>query len=338
MLETVSNLPNRYNSLTPKDFAIYVLDDYAVHLMPEIRKALYQRGYVLVVIGGGITRFIQANDTDLHHHIKSCYRNEEIAFMLKKLDVDKVPSPSPEQMIEILLAAWKETDVDFTAAFVTNAFDGSEDFLMSNKLFPLIGDEMLEYRRELLNSEVPANLQVVIKKLIPPKDFRRANFEGRELLDYMEGEAIFDDLEATQQSDNKDLFSSDEENDQENVALEQDNEVSTTNTPAPPKPCVISSFQNICSDPAMSRGAKFSDDLQKVFEDNDTSLMFKPHLNKMKSAFYEARRSVKKRILTKNNVNKQRKDKENANEPENTNALVNIAQDDDSLNCCKTCK
>ena len=80
----------------------------------------------------------------------------------------------------------------------------------------------------------------------------------------------------------------------------------------------------------MNRDAKFWDDLQKFFEDNDTSFMFKPHLNKMKSAIYEARRNVKKRILTENNVNKQRKDEENANGPENTNAVVNIAQEDDS--------
>ena len=54
----------------------------------------------------------------------------------------------------------------------------------------------------------------------------------------MEAEAIFDDLEATQQSDNNDLFSRDEESDQENVALEQD-DVSTTNTPVSPKPSII---------------------------------------------------------------------------------------------------
>ena len=117
MLKTISNLPNLYNSFTLKDFAIYVLDDYAVHLMPEVRKALYQRGYVLVLMGGGITGFIQANDTDHHHHLKSHYRNEEMALMLKKLEVDKnkVPAPNREEMINMLLAAWKETDVDFTA-------------------------------------------------------------------------------------------------------------------------------------------------------------------------------------------------------------------------------
>ena len=132
--------------------------------MSEIKKALYQRGYVLIVMGGGITGFIQANDTDLHHHLKSRYRNEEMTLMLKKLEVDKnkVPLRNREQMIEMLLAAWKETDVDFTAVFkklfVTNAFDGSADFLVSDKLFSLIGDETPEYRRELLNFEVPANL------------------------------------------------------------------------------------------------------------------------------------------------------------------------------------
>ena len=164
MLKTISNLPNRYNPVTPRDFAIYVLGDYAVHLMPEVRKALYQRGYVLVLMGGVIAAFIQAKDTDLHHHLKSNYRNEEMALMLKKLEVDKnkVPASNREEMINMLLADWKETDVDFTAVFkklfVTNKFDGSEDFLVSDKLFSLIGDDILEFRRQLLNPEVPINL------------------------------------------------------------------------------------------------------------------------------------------------------------------------------------
>ena len=70
--------------------------------------------------------------------------------MLKKLEIEKskVASPSREQMI---FGAWKETDKDFNAIvkelFVTNAFDGPEDFLVSDKLFSWIGDDMLEYRR-----------------------------------------------------------------------------------------------------------------------------------------------------------------------------------------------
>ena len=95
-----------------------------------------------VLMEGGTTGVIQANDTDLNHHLKGCYRNEEMALMLKKLEVDenKVPSPTREQMIEMLFGAWKETDVDFNAVFkkvfVTNEVDRSEDFLVSDNFFP----------------------------------------------------------------------------------------------------------------------------------------------------------------------------------------------------------
>ena len=125
-----------------------------------------------------------------------------MALMLKKLEIDKnkVPPPNREEMTNMLLAAWKETDVDFTAVFkklfVTNKFDGSEDFLVSDKLFSLIGDDMLEFCRQLLKSEVPINLQAVIRKFIPPKGIQRKNIDGSELLDYMEGEAIFDNVES----------------------------------------------------------------------------------------------------------------------------------------------
>ena len=80
----------------------------------------------------------------------------------------------------------------------------------------------------------------------------------------------------------------------------------------------------------MSKNTKFLDNLQKKFEDNETSPMFKSQLNKVKSAFYEARRNVKKRILTEIKINEQRNNEANAKENENTSALIIIAQEDDS--------
>ena len=71
MLRMISNLPNRFKIFTPKKCAIYVLDDYSVHLMPEIKEALLKRGYVPVIIGGGVTSDIQINDTDLHWPLKA---------------------------------------------------------------------------------------------------------------------------------------------------------------------------------------------------------------------------------------------------------------------------
>ena len=37
MLKTISNLSNRFSLFTPNYFAIYILDNYAVHLIPRIR-------------------------------------------------------------------------------------------------------------------------------------------------------------------------------------------------------------------------------------------------------------------------------------------------------------
>ena len=62
-----------------------MLDDYVVHLMPEVRKLLWKRGFVLIIIGGGITGYIQENDTHVHRTLKSEYRDLEAELMLSML-------------------------------------------------------------------------------------------------------------------------------------------------------------------------------------------------------------------------------------------------------------
>ena len=191
-----------------------------------------------------------------------------MALILKKLEVDKnkVPAPSREEIVNFLLAAWRETDVDFAAVFkklpVSNNLDGSEDFLVSDKLFSLIGNDMLEFQRQLLSSKLPINLQAVIKTLIPPKGIRRNNIEGMQLLDYMEGDAIFEDPASEAKSENNEQFSSDDEVDSE-TEMEAENtieQVIPTTTQVPAVPTIIS-LQNICSDPDVNKDAKFLDDV-----------------------------------------------------------------------------
>ena len=55
---------------TEQSFAIYVLDDYSVNLMLEVQQALFKKGYVLLIIGGGITSDFQINDTKCYHNLK----------------------------------------------------------------------------------------------------------------------------------------------------------------------------------------------------------------------------------------------------------------------------
>ena len=66
MLSTIANLLNSHNIFTHQNYGIYVLDDYSVHIMLEIKAALLKKGYIFVGIGGGVTGDIQINNTDFH--------------------------------------------------------------------------------------------------------------------------------------------------------------------------------------------------------------------------------------------------------------------------------
>ena len=109
-------------------------------------------------------------------------------------------------MTSMLLQAWETLEInakrEFKSLFVTNALDGSEDYLVSDKLFTLIGDEMVDFRKELKSQNSVKTLKGVIRSLILPKTVKRKpNVEGSELLD-CEGEEI--SLEEFQQECNED--------------------------------------------------------------------------------------------------------------------------------------
>ena len=167
-----------------------MLDDYAVHLMSEVRNALWDRGYVLVIISGGITGFVQVNDTHLHKKLKSEYRIKESALMLEKLTKDpkKVPASDRGEMMSLLVESEKAVELDANTAFksvwVTNCRDGSEDYLVNDKIFALVGDNMRQLRNVMTAKPPPKTIKEVIRSLIPPKGIKRGkNTEGSELLD-----------------------------------------------------------------------------------------------------------------------------------------------------------
>ena len=80
---------------------------------------------------------IQINDTN-------CCRDLEIKLMLEQLEKDtiEIPSPLPNEMMCMVLEAWETLEIDtqreFKSLFMTNALDGSEDYLVLDKLFTLI--------------------------------------------------------------------------------------------------------------------------------------------------------------------------------------------------------
>ena len=88
----------------------------------------------------------------------------------------------------------------FKNLFVTNAFDESEDYLVSERLFKLIGPQMKKFRQELMKEKSTKDLNVLLKSITPPKGIKRKNVEGSELLD-CEGEEINDSPENENVSD-----------------------------------------------------------------------------------------------------------------------------------------
>lgn len=58
VLKMVENLPDRSKLnvvCKEKGYAIYILDDFSAHLGEEVKMAFLKKGYILVIIGGGIT-------------------------------------------------------------------------------------------------------------------------------------------------------------------------------------------------------------------------------------------------------------------------------------------
>ena len=64
--------------------------------MPEVRRALFERGYISAPMGGGITGDEQVHDTHAHRSLEGHYRDAESELMLQKLTEDSTKTPNPD--------------------------------------------------------------------------------------------------------------------------------------------------------------------------------------------------------------------------------------------------
>ena len=135
--------------------------------MPEVRKALWDQGFILLIIGGGIARFVQVNDTHFHKQLNNEFREKESESMLGKLtkDPQKIPSPNRSEIMSLLVESEKaialDTNATIKSVWVTYSLDGSEDYLVSNKLFGLFGDSMRQFREEMTAKPPPKTVKEV---------------------------------------------------------------------------------------------------------------------------------------------------------------------------------
>ena len=308
MMATIKNLKNRANIFSHRDFALYILDDYSVHVSEEIRKAFLARGYILVCIGGGITSDVQVNDTHVHHLLKKEYRQKEAQLMLDQLreHPHKVPSPSRNEIMAMLTDSWEGLNINTLQAlksnFILNAFDGSEDFMVRDALFELVGREMLAFREELQQQPVPNNIKELTDMITPPKGVRIKTAsentgpedEGLELLDCegeeLAAEELCHEIERGGDAENQSDL---ERADPEHRGADSASPVKSINS--------LSNAMSLStvdtSDEAIKLDSKFLDQMKAVLEANETSTLFIPFFCQLKAVYTKARRSLKKRIL-----------------------------------------
>ena len=79
----------------------------------------------------------------------------------------------------MIATAWGKLNVNhacpFKLLFMANSLDGSENYLVSDRLLKLFGESMVSYREELSDSETGTCLLAVVKELIPPKGIKPKN-------------------------------------------------------------------------------------------------------------------------------------------------------------------
>ena len=230
---------------------------------------------------------------------------------------DKIPTPTRDEMMSMTVSALShvtknlDSNAAFKSLFVTNAFNGSEDYLVSDKIMKLIGEEMIEFREKLMEKEPPSTLNELLKTITPPKGIKRKNCEGSELMD-CDGDEIEENVENEELENDEDdegkvksfayalvvqcicfmtkpiifsYFSETKKSDENEEKI-----IEKTKSKS------LISLTGFCDDPDVNSDAQFMDDLHGIIEKHQTSKLFTPYMSQLKSIHQRARRSLKKRI------------------------------------------
>ena len=86
-----------------RGWRIIFADDYAAHKSENVCSLCWERGYVLIVHGGGATPGFQTPDTDLNEEVRRRCGNKEIGFLMEKMrDGQTVPKLTHEECMDLM--------------------------------------------------------------------------------------------------------------------------------------------------------------------------------------------------------------------------------------------
>ena len=194
----------------------------------------------------------------------------------------------------------KDVKIDFKSAFksvwVTKGLDGSEDYLVSDKIFGFVGESLTSFGTEMIAKPPPKTVKERINSMIPPKGIKRGkNIAGTELLDGEEIREWFIGGRRWWKWRCRWLL----------VALSGNIPIETTSHETVKESnsvigkTVIMSLVGITDSEDIEKDARFLGELRKVFESFETSTQFTSASQKIETAYQNTRRVLKKRIKNK---------------------------------------
>ena len=99
-----------------------------------------------------------------------------------KADPKRIPQSSKDDMMRMLKKSFGSLEIDvasrFKALWVKNASDGSEDYLLSERISALVGSKMKTFCNDLMKKKSPESLKDLMKLITPPKGIRRKNLNN----------------------------------------------------------------------------------------------------------------------------------------------------------------
>jgi hypothetical protein len=146
-----------------------LLDWFSGHLTDEVKELIAGKGHVLLFHGGGTTPFTQVNDTHLHAQLAALLIKIENEWQLSERTrllakgQNKTPSPSREDIVQIVQAAWLS---------INHGRVAEKGYKQTGPTMPLRGP--------VAHEDVYVNLLEVLEKLAPSQDPTEVNMSMRD--------------------------------------------------------------------------------------------------------------------------------------------------------------
>jgi hypothetical protein len=146
---------------------ILLLDAYRPNMTDDVFDFCWERGYIVVIIGGGLSGTFQVNDTHLHNVLSKSYQGGEMSLLLACAEQQPLSLPvcTRDDCVNLLRTIWADVELHrkcargFKDNLITTALDGSEDHLAGHEIGKLWQDLQMPRLRDQVKAEIDEMLQ-----------------------------------------------------------------------------------------------------------------------------------------------------------------------------------